>query len=71
VTLKEWMNREVKARGYQSVNALVEQMAQDTGVSAYTIANASRGRKFGRYDKAKAVSDYTGGVVTLKELCEG
>lgn len=71
MTLKDWMAREVAARGLSSTTELVEEMRRVTGVSTVMIAGARLGRKFGRYSKAKAISDYTGGVVSVKELCEG
>jgi hypothetical protein len=39
-------------------------------VSTVTIENAAGGMRLSLYDKAKAISDATGGDVTITELCE-
>lgn len=45
-------------------------MAKDTDVSYTTIAKARGGMSIQSYPIAKAISDWTGGVVTIKDLCE-
>jgi len=42
---------------------------RDTGVAYTTVIAAKRG-KLNRYDVAKKISEYTGGKVTIPELCE-
>jgi len=43
---------------------------RETRVAYTTVLAAKRG-KLSRYDIAKKISDYTGGKVTIPELCEG
>ena len=41
------------------------------GVAILTLQNVERGGKMQNYDKAKQVSEATGGKVSIKDLCEG
>lgn len=45
-------------------------LSRDTDISYTTIAKARRGMSIQSYPIAKAISDWTGGVVTIKDLCE-
>jgi len=50
---------------------MVDNLAKaGTPISLNTIANVDRGMKLNTYDKAKALSDLTGGAVSVAELCE-
>jgi len=69
VTFKEWADREIAARDFPSREALWREMHPQTGVSKVTLEKAYAGGKLGRWKKATAISKYTGGVVTEKELC--
>lgn len=48
----------------------LKSIERGTGVGYTTLQKARRGRPLFRYDVAKAISDWTGGEVTIKELCE-
>jgi hypothetical protein len=45
-------------------------LSRDSGLSYITIFRASRGRPLKTYAAAKALSDATGGRVSVRELCE-
>lgn len=62
-SLSEWCD----ARG----RGAMADLARESGVSYQTIQKvATHGQRVVRYDVAKAISDATGGEVTVKDLCE-
>lgn len=65
---QKWADREIESKSLPSRRALWDEFE---GVSDVTLEKIYAGGKLKNYDKAKAVSDHTGGVVTVKELCEG
>jgi transcriptional regulator with XRE-family HTH domain len=69
MTLHEWIDRRVSALGV-SRRAILEDLSDLAGVSVVTLSAVDRGARLGRYDKARALSEATGGKVTIKELCE-
>lgn len=46
-------------------------LARASGVHWQTIKDVDRGMRLSNYDKAKALSNATGGKVSIKELCDG
>jgi len=48
----------------------IKQIAEASGVSYQTVRLAAAGMLVKQYDVAKAISDATGGVVDIAELCE-
>lgn len=71
MTLKEWID----SRGVSRAQAYLE-LAEATcepgrmPVSTHTIGAVDRGMKLRSYDRAKSLSEATGGAVSIKELCE-
>lgn len=59
--LRDWAKRE----GYGSLTRIF----RNSGVAYSTVYNAYLGKRVGRYATAKAISDATGGEVTVDELC--
>lgn len=49
---------------------ILKELAKASKVSLLTLQNAERGGKISTYMKAKAISEATGGQVTVKDLCE-
>jgi hypothetical protein len=47
-----------------------QEIADDSGVSLVTVRAVGKGMRLELYSVAKAISDSTDGVVTIKELCE-
>lgn len=66
--LTEWIDARVTEN--QNRTLIYQWLADATGVSAQTISNVDRGMRLKTYARAKAISDATGGIVTVKELCE-
>lgn len=74
MTLTEWIDKRV-AKFACTRHSLYQNMVDNlakagTPISLNTIANVDRGMKLNTYDKAKALSDLTGGAVSVAELCE-
>lgn len=67
MTLKEWVEKEAK-RLQATRTAVIEGLAECSGVSRNTISGAVRGMLITRVDKAGALSDATRGEVTLTDL---
>ena len=66
MTLTEWIDRQPElTRG-----EVYDRLAKESGVSAQTVGNIDRGMRLNTYNRAKALSDATGGKVTIRELCE-
>ncbi len=59
--LSHWIKRE--GRG------AITRICRESGVAYSTIYTAYRGQRIGRYATAKAISDATGGEVTVEDLC--
>lgn len=70
MTLKDYVDAAVRDRGVTATDVLRE-VAKDSGVSFQTCSTTYRGAVLQRYDKAKAISDATDGLVTIQALCEG
>ncbi len=62
MTLADW----VKDAGRGAMSRL----SQSTGVAYSTVHNAVKGQLIKQYDVAKKLSDATGGLVTVADLCE-
>ena len=62
VTLSEWIDS--KGRGE------VSRLTRVTGLAYTTIMYARDGRKRVGYETAKAISDATGGKVSIADICE-
>lgn len=70
MTPKAWFEREKSLREMTSTDLYAE-MSSAMGVSTTTLkAVIYGGMKLRRREKAEAFSKHTGGVVTVKELCE-
>lgn len=67
--LSEYVAKEVKRQG-KNKTAILKELAQVSNVSLLTLQGAERGATMRMYDKAKAVSDATGGKVRISDLCE-
>lgn len=67
-----WIDKELagKSRKYNYKSEVIAELSKKSGVSTVTIENASRGLLLTRYDKAKALSEATGGKVSVEDLCE-
>ena len=63
---------QLNAKGEEGMTKtqFLTELSQRCGVSLLTLQNLERGSRLVNYTKAKAVSDATGGQVTIKELCE-
>lgn len=59
--LSQWVKRE--GRG------AITRICRESGVAYSTIYTAYRGQRIGRYATARAISDATGGEVTVDDLC--
>lgn len=70
MTFKDWADREIAVRDFVSREALWREIHTAKSVSKVTLEKAYSGGKLSRWSKAVAISEYTGGVVTVKELCE-
>lgn len=74
--LGEWITGQIEAGcatgkkdAYRRLADTIRAKGGET-VSALTIENTAGGKRLTRYEKAKAVSEATGGQVTIPELCE-
>lgn len=73
---KAWIESKVaSAGGPGAVRAarsrLFEAIAANAGLSVRIVREYHRGLLVTEYGIAKAISGYTGGAVTIEELCEG
>ncbi len=60
--LREWLATQPK--GTQA------RLVRETGLGETTVHLASCGRRVGRYETARKISEATGGAVSIAELCE-
>jgi hypothetical protein len=67
--LAEYVQGEVTRRN-KFKTTILKALAKKSGVSYMTLTIVERGGKMVHYDKAKCVSQATGGAVTVEELCE-
>ena len=67
--LSEWVAKEVKKTG-KNKTTILKELAKESNVSLLTLQGAERGATMRMYDKAKSVSDATGGKVKVADLCE-
>jgi hypothetical protein len=51
--------------------AVLKDLAKTSGVSLLTLQSVEKGATLRLYDKAKAISQATKGVVSVDELCDG
>ena len=65
--LREWVTAN---KGDRTRRECLADVAKAANVSLMTLLNVDRNAIMGQYSKAKAVSEATGGDVTIKELCE-
>lgn len=76
MTLAKYIEVELKRRRKASENgsvhktAILKELSEKCSVSLLTLQNVERGGKIRLYQKAKAISDATGGVVKVEDLCE-
>ena len=70
MTFKEYVGSQMKRRKVQVSKQILEEIVAESKVSMLTLRGLMRGQKLVRYDKAKAISEATGGKVTIEELCE-
>jgi hypothetical protein len=64
--LKEWIDRQPG----DTRTEVYARLAEESGVSLQTISSVDRGMLLKSYPRAKAISEATGGAVTVEELCE-
>jgi DNA-binding transcriptional regulator YdaS (Cro superfamily) len=57
-------------RGEESRTRFLRTMADRTGVSLQTLQFVAKGGRVSLYSKASTISEATGGLVTVPELCE-
>jgi predicted transcriptional regulator len=69
MTLHEWITERSEALGL-SRRAIMEDLSAMAGVSVVTLSSVDRGARLTRYALARAVSEATGGQVSIQELCE-
>lgn len=67
--LREYVKQEAERRA-ESQRKVLESLVVKSGVSFFTCSLAARGGLLSKYQVAKAISDATGGAVTVRELCE-
>lgn len=65
----EYVQEQVKKRKLTKTKIL-QGISEKSGVSLLTLHNVSKGGRMTIYDKAKSISEATGGKVTVQELCE-
>lgn len=63
-----WVDRTCAVEGIDRVT-MFERLAATSGVGVRTIRLTFRGYRLARYRLAKALSDATGGAVTVEDLC--
>ena len=76
--LSEYVAEEVERRNKKkkkadapiTKTAFLRELSDKCSVSLLTLQGVERGATMRRYDKAKAVSESTGGKVTVQDLCE-
>jgi DNA-binding transcriptional regulator YdaS (Cro superfamily) len=68
VKLSEWIDKKVSAT--RSRTSVRQELATISGVSFVTVTHVDSGMRLKSYEKAKALSDATGGKVSTEELCE-
>lgn len=59
--LKEWADKQPRG--------VLKRIEHEAKVGWTTIARAMRGEHIGRYETARRISEFTGGVVSIEELC--
>lgn len=59
--MSEWVQR--RGRG------AITHIFRASGVAYSTVYAAAKGQRIKRYDTARAISDATGGEVTVEDLC--
>lgn len=67
--LSEYVAAEVEKQS-KNKTTILKELSKKCNVSLLTLQGAERGATMRMYDKAKAVSDATGGAVSVSELCE-
>lgn len=73
MTLTEWIDQQLDEHGSRKdfCRGLSEKLeAAGVPISWQTLTNIDRGMRLTSYARAKALSDLTGGDVTVAELCE-
>lgn len=65
--LRQWVTEQ---KGDRTRRDVLIDLAKASQVSLMTLLAVDRGAVMSQYPKAKAVSEATGGDVTIKELCE-
>lgn len=67
--LNTYVASEVKKTG-KNKTAILKHLAQESSVSLLTLQGVERGATLEKFSKAKAVSDATGGAVSVLELLD-
>ncbi len=70
MTFADWVAKELKKVPDLSKTRFLREFGKKVKVSLVTLQVAERGGKIRRYDKAKAVSEGTGGKVSVYDLCD-
>ncbi len=66
---REWVTGEATSRNV-TVTAVLEEAAGKVEISLTTLKACYGGQRLNRYDKAKPLSEYTGGKVSVEDLCD-
>lgn len=67
-TFRDWVDGQALARG-EAVSVVLEDTARAAHVSVTTLRSAYRGMQIAGFRRARAVSEVTGGDVSIEELC--
>jgi hypothetical protein len=67
--LRDWVTI-MATRGNTSRRTVLSHLARVSGVSLMTLGNVDRNARLGNYRTAKAVSEATGGEVSVEDLCD-
>jgi hypothetical protein len=69
MTFETWVEQE-RAGSKQTRTAFLRDLSESCGLSLQTLRIVFKGGKLGYYATAKTLSEATGGLVTIQELCE-
>ena len=67
--LGQWVDEHARATS-KNRRTVLEDLAKLAGIAFVTVEATARGARMGNYKKAMAVSEATGWVVTVVELCD-
>jgi transcriptional regulator with XRE-family HTH domain len=69
MNLGTWVSEQAETKR-TSKRAVLEALAERSGVSFMTLESTARGARMGNYQKAKSVSAATNWKVTIPDLCD-